>query len=213
MKFKKPHFWYSKNQRNGVLFLLLVIVVLQLTYSFVDFSTNEKVFNDEEIGVLESKIDSLKKIEIESRKPIIYPFNPNYITDDKGLQLGMSIEEIDRLFDFRKKNAFINSVKEFQNITKVSDILLNKISPYFKFPDWVVKQNQPKITALSHKKIQIKTSTININLATVSDLESINGVPKYLAERIIKYREKLQGFTFEDQLFDPIKPTNFPAFY
>ena len=56
----------------------------------------------------------------------------------------MSIEEIDRLHSFRKKNKYVNSIEEFQELTKMSDSLLNKISPYFKFPDWVVKRESAK---------------------------------------------------------------------
>ena len=52
----------------------------------------------------------------------------------------MTTKEIDRLHAYRKLNKFVNSIKEFQKITKVSDTLLSKMSPYFKFPDWVNKR-------------------------------------------------------------------------
>lgn len=202
---KRPHFWYNKSQRNGVFFLLLVIIFLQITISLVDFSTNNQPFNSNESIALNAKIDSLKKIEIENRKPKIYPFNPNYITDYKGAQLGMSIQEIDRLLAFRKTNKFINSVSQFQKITQVSDSLLGKISPYFKFPDWVVKQNQQvnvKSSTLKLNDSKVKRSTTDLNFATVKDFQTINGVNEYLAERIIKYRTKLSGFTFNNQLLE-----------
>ena len=96
--------------------------------------------NSSRVVVFNKQLDSLRAIEIENRKPKTYPFNPNYITDYKGERLGMSLIEIDRLLAFRKQNKFINSKYEFQQVTKVSDTLLNKIAPYFKFPDWVVKE-------------------------------------------------------------------------
>jgi hypothetical protein len=46
----------------------------------------------------------------------------------------MSVQEID-LMEYRKGNKYVNSPKEFQAVTQVSDSLLN-VSPYFKFPDW-----------------------------------------------------------------------------
>lgn len=208
MRYLKPHFWYNKSQRNGVLFLLLIIVLLQLIYSFVDFPSNDnQFFSDKETEDLQLKIDSLKKIEIETRQPEIYPFNPNYITDYKGAQLGMSLDEIDRLLAFRKQNKFINSVKDFKAVTKVSDSLLQEISPYFKFPKWVVEQQQKEKNKNSTKLIignndKLKISTTNLNLATAQDFETIEGVNEFLAERIIKYRNRLQGFTFESQLFE-----------
>jgi DNA uptake protein ComE-like DNA-binding protein len=203
MKIVKPHFWYNKSQRNGVLFLLLLIVLLQMLFSFVDFSNNEKPLPDTQVQRLQSQIDSLKKIELEKRKPKTYPFNPSYITDYKGAQLGMSIEEIDRLLVFRKQNKFINSASQFQKVTKISDSLLDVISPYFKFPDWVVHQNKTKnSTRINSKQTVIRVSTSNLNTATVQDLQTINGVNVFLAQRIIKYRKRIKGFTFKSQLLE-----------
>ena len=202
MKIIKPHFWYNKSQRNGVFFLLLIVIVLQLAISSVDFSSDSTIFNNKESIALNAKIDSLKKIELEKRTPKIYPFNPNYITDYKGAQLGMSIKEIDRLHDFRGENKFINSVSQFQKVTKVSDTLLNQISPYFKFPDWVVKQQNKNVRESTIKKKVFKFSTTDLNIATAKDFEAINGVNEYLAQRIIKYRKRLQGFTYQNQLLE-----------
>ncbi len=67
---------------------------------------------------LQSQIDSLKNVEVEKRKPKKYPFNPNYITDYKGAQFGMSTQEIDRLLAFRKQKKFINSASQFQEDNK-----------------------------------------------------------------------------------------------
>jgi competence ComEA-like helix-hairpin-helix protein len=212
MNIFKSHFWYNKSQRNGI-FLLGVIILLLQFLIYLDVFSSKEIINtsSSELLAFQKQIDSLKIIELENRKPKIYPFNPNYITDYKGEQLGMSLLEIDRLLDFRKTNKFVNSKKEFQQITKVSDSLLDKISPYFKFPDWVVKRNQNKgSNSYSNSKKwktysnkpKYKLSTININKATIEDLRSINGIGEKLSERIIKYRSKLQGFTFESQLYE-----------
>ena len=65
----------------------------------------------------------------------------------------MSNEEIDRLLDYRKQNQWINSAKQFQEVTQVSDSLLNKISPYFKFPDWVTNPKpQNRNTFIKYNK-------------------------------------------------------------
>ena len=202
MKILKPHFWYNKSQRNGVFFLLILIVVIQIVIFNIDFSNETNVFTSDESLALNAKIDSLKKIEIQKRKPKIYPFNPNYITDYIGAQLGMSIAQIDRLLAFRKQNKFVNSVSQFQNITKIPDSLLNIISPYFKFPDWVTKQQNKvvKKSFIKGKDTKEIVSTNDINLATAKDFRTINGVNEYLAERIIKYRTKLNGFSLQNQL-------------
>jgi len=210
MNIFKSHFWYNKSQRNGIFFLTLLILLFQGFIFFDVFSSDEIIAtNKSKISAFQSQIDSLKAMEIENRKPKIYPFNPNYITDYKGEQLGMSLAEIDRLLTFRKTNKFINSQDEFQQVTKVSDSLLSAIAPYFKFPDWVVnqKQNNSSISKQSRYKNSVissavKRSSTDINKATIADFKTISGIGVAFSQRIIQYRSKLQGFTFENQLYE-----------
>jgi len=158
--------------------------------------------SSDELEAFEKEIDSLKLIELEKRTPKIYPFNPNYITDYKGYTLGMSNEEIDRLLKFRNNGDWINSVKQFQEVTQVSDSLLNKISPFFKFPEWVT--NAEKGTTYSNiKKPKTFAEKLDLNTATAEELQRVNGVGKYYSEKIIKLRSKfIGGFIADVQLED-----------
>lgn len=146
----------------------------------------------------QSKVDSLKNHQFEASIKI-FPFNPNYITDYKGYTLGLSTLELDRLFAFREDGKFVNSAKEFQTVTQVSDSLLNVLSPYFKFPDWVTKHQSMK-KAPSKQPAAVKLQ--DLNTATTEDLESIYGIGETLSERIIKFRDRLGGFLVNEQLYD-----------
>ena len=145
MKHIKSHFTFTKQQRSGIFALLLLILILQSVYFFVDVSSEDTQVNQNDLAIFQAEVDSLKRLKVQDNKPKIYPFNPNFITDYKGYTLGMSSEEIDRLLTFRKQDKWINSAKDFQLVTQVSDSLLTQISPYFKFPEWVTnpkpKQN------------------------------------------------------------------------
>lgn len=192
----KSHFKFSKQQRNGIFLLLLLIIVLQCVYAFVDFNSKEIAVNSKKLEVFQAEIDSLKLVEIENRKPKIYPFNPNFITDYKGYTLGMSNKEIDRLLKFRAKNQWINSARQFQQVTKISDTLFNKISPYFKFPDWVTNPKAKKQYTKSFNTNKPKTEEekIDINKATSVQLQKVYGIGEYYANTIIKYRSRQNGF-------------------
>jgi DNA uptake protein ComE-like DNA-binding protein len=193
-----------------------LILLLQVLLHFVDFESESKLDTQEETSLaFQQQIDSLREVAIEKQKPKIYPFNPNFISDYKGYQLGMSTQEIDKLHVFRKKHKFVNSVKEFQQVTGVSDSLLNRISPYFKFPEWVQKKILRESQQDKRKKKEERNqfnnqvekdksliSTTDINKATMVDFLAIEGVDEKLSERIIKYRSKLQGFVFADQIFE-----------
>lgn len=204
MKNFKSHFTFSKEQRNGIFLLLVLIVVFQCFYFFVEFPAEDTSGNKEALSEFIKEIDSLRLVQLEKNKPKTYPFNPNYITDFKGATLGMTNEEIDRLIAFRKQNKWINSSKQFQEVTKVSDSLLNALSPYFKFPEWITNP-KPKNNAIysDNSKPKIFAQKQDLNTATAQQLQKVNGVGKVFSDRIIKYRNKFKGgFIADVQLLD-----------
>ena len=196
MKNLKSHFVFSQKQRNGIFLLVILILVFQCFYVFVSFSSEDISVDSKEIQLFQNEIDSLKLVEIEKSKPKIYPFNPNFITDYKGYTLGMTSEEINRLLKFRAQDQWINSAKQFQQVTNVSDSVFNKISPYFKFPDWVTNPKPIQQYTKSYKTTSPKSEAekIDLNTATSIQLQKVYGIGEAFAERIIKYRTKQNGF-------------------
>ena len=194
----ESHFWYSKSQRNGILFLFLMLFFVQFALHFVDFSDYEYL-EDQNFTAIQAKIDSLKKTEKNSSRPGIYPFNPNFLTDFKAYKLGMSVEEIDRLLTYRRKGEFVNSPQEFQRVTKIHDSLLRQLSPHFKFPEWLnPKASNKKIFNIEKHSVKIR----DINQATAEEIMSVKVVDLKMAKRIIAYRTFLQGFSSNEQLYE-----------
>ena len=202
------YFKFTREQRKGIFFLFLIIVVLQLVYFFIDFSALSKEYPEKQKWLpLQAAMDSLK-LDPKKSKPKIYLFNPNFITDYKGYKLGMSVQEIDRLLAFRKENKYVNSSKEFQNVTKISDSLLNGMAPYFKFPDWVKNKKQntkfKEYAAYQNEAFAKKEKiiVIDINQATKEDLVKIYGIGETISVRILKQKETLGGFVSMEQIQD-----------
>jgi DNA uptake protein ComE-like DNA-binding protein len=199
---------FSKDQRKGILLLFVIIIGLQVAYYFVDFNSYNKQTPEEQNWLsLQANIDTLKTKNSKTTYTI-YPFNPNFITDFKGYKLGMKTEEINRLLAFRKQGKFANSTEEFQKVTGISDSLLNVISPYFKFPDWVTNKNQ-SFNGYSKsnpnwkeypKKEALKV--LDINLATKEDLMKISGIGDAISDRILFQKESYSGFVSMDQMND-----------
>jgi len=200
---------YTREQRSGIVALILLMIGIQSGYYFyfsgVTSAVRSESVKAKEWLAVQSEIDSLKILKgAESHK--IYPFNPNFISDYKGYTLGMSVVEIDRLHQFREGDKFVNSTEEFQKVTKVSDDLLAKISPYFKFPDWVKnkKSNNSFYQEYSKQTVDKKSKIviIDINMATQEELMKVYGIGPGLSERILKEREKLGAFVSMEQMND-----------
>ncbi len=206
MNIRKTYLVFTRKQRSGIFFLLILIVAFQCIYFFVDL-TPEHHTNQEDWIAFQQKTDSLKQIEAENRKPKIYPFNPNYITDHKGYTLGMSTAEIDRLLVYRDSGKFVNSAREFQQVTGVSDSLLKEIQPRFKFPEWITSRKKtakakPKVSHPSSTNKSLPVTKKDINTVTAEELKVIRGIGNVLSERIIKFRKRLGGFLIDEQVYD-----------
>ena len=200
----KSYFLFSKEHRSGIFLLICIIIITQLLYFFIDFTSfkdNSQQTNAKNWLLVQSEIDSLNNISKE-KKFKITPFNPNFISDYKGYLLGMSVTEIDRLHKFRELNKFVNSAKEFQQVTQVSDSLLKILSPNFKFPDWVTNKksyqsNTPhKFYNKSDKHIVQK----DINSASKEELMEVYGIGDKISDIILQEKEKFGAFATIDQL-------------
>ncbi|MBR9853440.1 MAG: helix-hairpin-helix domain-containing protein [Algicola sp.] len=196
---KQSHFRFNKQERSGIFFLLLVVIVLQVAFFWLKANPSRPksslALNFEEQKIMDSLI-------VEKQQSLItkmYPFNPNYISDYKGYILGLSAVELDRLSAFRQKGKFVNSSEEFQAITQVSDSLLGVLSPHFQFPNWK-KHNQTQKKALPKPKNRVQVR--GLNTATADDLMVVYGIGEKLSRRIIKFRDRLGGFSVNEQLYD-----------
>lgn len=201
---------FKKSEKRGILVLLMAIVLLQALiwgWSFIFKPHSNGMIVDKEMLSFQKEVDSLKRLKIIESKPKIYPFNPNFLTDYRAFSLGIPTEAFDKLMAYRKQDKFVNSVTEFQKVTGVSDSLLQVISPYFKFPDWVNKsQSNPKFEnnypTTSKSYTNSKQPKIDLNLATKEQLMEVYGIGDKLSDGIINYRAKLQGFSFDNQIFE-----------
>lgn len=197
-------FTYSNGQKKGLILLLMLIVLLQLSYHFFDFHQKKIIEEQQNWLSLQLKMDSLKAVK-PTNEYQMYPFNPNFITDFKGYKLGMKPQEIQKLLAFRKSGRYVNSAADFQAVTGVSDSLLQVISPFFKFPDWV--SNPQKNTTYQNikweqypKKEPLKVK--DINQATKEDLMAVYGIGDAISDRILNQKALLGAFASMDQMED-----------
>lgn len=202
-----PKYWiyFTRSQRRGVMVLLFLLVLTQLGYwlcsMYVIKKKKSSLVIDERAA---AELDSMYRNFIATKKTAVSPYNPNFISDYKGLTLGMRVEEIDRLRAFREQNKFVNSVAEFQAVTLVSDVWIAEHAIDFKFPQWVTtlqsKRRYEKSDSPSSPQRDMPIVVMDVNLATKEDLMSIRGIGPAYSDRILKEREKFGGFVSMGQL-------------
>ncbi|MDR0230201.1 MAG: helix-hairpin-helix domain-containing protein [Flavobacteriaceae bacterium] len=201
-------YYYTRSQRYGFVCLVVLFLLIQGVLLLYMNSSSEKLYRVSDTYQQDKLyIDSIYRVS-HIKKDTIYPFNPNFISDFKGMTLGMTPEQIDRLHAFRKDNKYVNSVKEFQQLTKVSDEWIMKYKGYFKFPDWVVARNNKIKSGESYYANKFPTyerkseniSIKDINTATEEDLQLLRGIGPGFSKRIIQDRDKYGGYVSIEQV-------------
>ncbi|MBO1883421.1 helix-hairpin-helix domain-containing protein [Capnocytophaga sp. Marseille-Q4570] len=182
---------FSHQQLRGIWIVCVLITAAEVLLYY--YNQQKRDFNNHIVTSLDSEIDSLRSLASHHKHDTIYPFNPNFLTDYKAFRIGLTPAQYDRLQAFRAQDKYLNSAKEFQQITKVSDSVLARISPAFKFPSWA---SQAKKT---HEQPKLPPKE-DINTATAETLMKIYGIGEAFAKRILQYREKLGGFTYIEQV-------------
>jgi hypothetical protein len=126
----KSYFLFSREHRSGIFLLIVILIIFQILIFTVNFTTlfqkeSADDFTSSQWLAIQHEIDSLKKATVE-KKYEIKPFNPNFITDYKGYILGISVEELNRLQAFRNQGKYVNSAKEFQQVTQEPGLIFEQ---------------------------------------------------------------------------------------
>ena len=187
---------FTKSQQIALGILLISIAGLQALYYWVLTMppTQPKLSTWEYVDATPTNAAPFQKNTFR-----IYPFNPNFISDYKAYKFGMTLAEINRLRAYRQRNLYVNSAEEFQQITQVPDSILQRLRPYFKFPEWVTQAKKNSLYG-SKTKSAPPIVKIDINQASAEDLKKIYGIGEGLSERIMQARQKLGAFVSMEQM-------------
>ena len=183
-------FILSKPQRGAVLILLVLLIAVQL-YRLLVSSPELSPVDLNQAQSYQTQLDSLR-IKENAQTPIVYQYNPNYLTDYRAYTLGLPPEAFDKLLRYRQTNSYVNTPKQFQEVTKLSDSLMEKLLPQLKF-------SKPLFKSKTKNRIVLKK---DINKASASDFQEVSGIGAVLSERIIKYRSFLSGFSVLEQCYE-----------
>lgn len=183
-------FILSKPQRGAVLILLVLLIAVQLYRLLVNFPELSPV-DFSQAQSYQTQLDSLR-IKENAQTPIVYQYNPNYLTDYRAYTLGLPPEAFDKLLRYRQTNSYVNTPKQFQEVTKLSDSLMEKLLPQLKF-------SKPLYKSKTKNRFVLKK---DINKASASDFQEVSGIGAVLSERIVKYRSYLSGFSVLEQCYE-----------
>lgn len=186
---------YNKKQRNGLLVLATLALLIQLFLYFDDylFHTPKTDFTQFEAAVAEWQLrDSLE--QFSAREEIsFFPFDPNTASKEELVELGLSARQISTLHNYRSKGGEFRKPSDLQKIYGIDSAWYEQAKPYIDIPSNEAKQE-------FHDRYSLKPTPFNINKISQPGLVKM-GLRDWQARRIITYREKVKPYETPDELY------------
>jgi len=120
---------------------------------------------------------------------------------DELTSMGLSRKVAFNIQKFISAGGSIHSDEDLLKIYGMDSLQLTNALPYIIYGTLPSREN----TFTDLKKeypSNALSKTIDLNQASIEDLESLNGIGTVLAERILKFRDAIGGFLSPDQLTD-----------
>ncbi|MFI3331472.1 MAG: helix-hairpin-helix domain-containing protein [Rikenellaceae bacterium] len=195
----KKYLSLTSSQVRGTLVLMVAVLIIVKFFgglTRVKVEDSFVVLSDTLVGVRQQQVVEAKKAKVEVQKEeiVLFDFDPNTI-DFKGLRaLGFSASEAAGIIKYRTKyNKVFELATDFATLYQVSDSVFYALEPYIKIQRELQKDTV-KVEVKKPKKL------VDINVATLAQLDSLPGIGELTARRIIEYRTRLGGFTKISQL-------------
>ncbi len=133
-----------------------------------------------------------------------FQFDPNTITKEQALSLGISAKVAQTLINYRSKGGQFKQPEDLKKIYGLTEADYQRLEPFIA----IASENKPdnQSTAQVEPKEYYGesnnkfTGNIDINTATVEDWDKLPGIGKTYSNMIVKYRTKLGGFINKSQV-------------
>ncbi len=195
-KFVNFYFGFTKTQRHGILVMLFLILVTTLWRTYLNqCPVNEPVYYASYIDFSLGQSNANKN-EVVTHKTL-FAFNPNTVTYDELLALGVPERVSKTLLKYRKSGAVFYKKDDLKKVYGFSQALYKQLAPYILLEQRKERVKSPnKSVFKTAKQIQI----LELNEADSAALVALPAIGPAFAKRIIKYRTLLGGYVRLEQL-------------
>ncbi|MCS6930451.1 MAG: helix-hairpin-helix domain-containing protein [Saprospiraceae bacterium] len=131
----------------------------------------------------------------------VFPFDPNTAPKEDLLRLGLSPTLVERLLRYREKGYVFRQKSDFKKLYGLSETDYARLEPYI-----VIAQPEAALTARPAAYSsgtyaqEYSLKPIDINRADMETWMRLPGIGTARANSILKFRERLGGFTSIDQV-------------
>lgn len=196
---------FSKTEMNGLMVFLPLIVLIIFSPSLYDryFTVAYEPFEDQRI--LDSLMIALAQGELPKEEPVFFSFDPNTLSQDSFMLLGLNAGLAQRIVNYRAAKGVFKESKDMAKIYGMSDSVFQSLLPFIQIKRLPIA-GPKEVGAKSKSPEKIKpreVSTIepaeraiaiDINTADSVAFMQLRGIGPVYAGRIVRFRAALGGF-------------------
>jgi DNA uptake protein ComE-like DNA-binding protein len=221
----KEYFAFSKKQRNAVFVLLIIIaVVISSSFFYTPIFNNPTIDKD-----VQAKLNALAKGDEKptgstannnqdsanthattytkyapAQKEQFY-FDPNTLPIDGWKKLGFKDKTIANILRYRDETGKFKKPEDLYNVPRIRKKSVEAILPFVRFGAvYSIKSVQTTVSAALTNPVSNSSKgsykTIDVNAAIADDFKVFPGMTDPVANRIIKFRNSINGFSSIDDV-------------
>jgi competence protein ComEA len=212
----RQYFGYSQRETNAFLALLSLILLFFISPLLLKpkvepySSAQDQKKLDELAALLDDEVEANRKTFSDKNTIVsLHSFNPNELTEKDWVAFGIKPWIAKRILNYRQKVGDFKSKEEVGKIYGLQEEVFQQLYPFILLPetssgngrDFAGKGNYASENRnFSNAKKAFRLQPFDMNLADTSELKKIRGIGSKLSARILNYRDRLGGFTSEEQL-------------
>lgn len=212
--------WFSFNKGERIAIITILALILLLVLACL-FRPSRKSLSDESLHNLDSllalrqaAIETQRQQQAEKAQEVAelhpFPFNPNTISEEEWLQMGLTDRQVRNIMNYKAKGGKFYSKNDLGKLYTISEEEYAQLEPFIVLPEVSrgsggkassQKQDNPAYeekTKTEKKVIPI----VDLNRVDSTTLVELPQIGPYTASRIVEFREKLGGFVDKEQLRD-----------
>ncbi len=187
------YFYHTRNERNGALVLIALILILGLGPRLYPVWFPPAAAGPCPAPFPEPKADA-PTTESPAGAPALFPFDPNVATRQELLQLGLSGRTAAIILNYRNKGGRFYQASDLQKIYGLRQAEYERLAPYIR-----IAKRPPKTKAAPPSAPVYEAFPFDPNTATAEELQRL-GFPGRVAATLVNFRRKGGRFSQAEDL-------------
>jgi DNA uptake protein ComE-like DNA-binding protein len=156
------------------------------------YSISEQEYRILEPYIMINPLPGQEEKKIENTPEISpFPFDPNKLTREQALKMGLHESVINAIINYRSKGGRFDSPADLKSIYTLTSDEYSILEPYIK-----ISEDTSLFIPVADNIM------VELNSSDSLDLQQIHGIGPSFSRRIIKYRDLLGGFCSKEQLLE-----------